>query len=141
MHACNRESIESYSSEVMRITHSLVQMIAKNLGVDDPDKIRDTYCSQSLGMAYYPACPVAHDKVLGCSPHSDILSTLTLVWELNHVQGLQIKRHGAWVPIKPHSKALVVNVGDFLRYATITIIDELATSSVCYLFLLVCCSY
>ena len=137
----NRESIESYSSEVMRIAHSLMQMIAKNLCVD-PDKFRDRYGSvQALAMACYPACPVAHDKVLGCLPHSDILSTLTLVWELNHVQGLQIKRHGAWVPIKPHSKALVVNVGDFLRYATITIIDELATSSVCYLFLLVCCSY
>ncbi|XP_066319938.1 S-norcoclaurine synthase 1-like [Miscanthus floridulus] len=112
-----RESIESYSSEVMRITHSLVQMIAKNLGVDDPDKIRDTYCSQALGIACYPACPVAHDKVLGVSPHSDV-SLLTVVWELNHVQGLQIKRHGAWVPIKPHPKALVVNVGDILEILT-----------------------
>ena len=91
----NRESIESYSSEVMRIAHSLMQMIAKNLGVD-PDKFRDRYGGvQALAMACYPACPVAHDKVLGLSPHSDV-SLLTLVWELNHVQGLQIKRHGAY---------------------------------------------
>jgi len=97
----------------MRVTRSLVQMIAKNLGVN-LDKIRDTYVSQALRMTYYPACPVAHDKVLGISPHSDI-SLLTLVWELNQVEGLQIKRQGAWVPIKPQSKALVVNVGDFLE--------------------------
>jgi isopenicillin N synthase-like dioxygenase len=95
----------------MRVTGSLMQIIAKNLGADLD---RDTYSSQALRMTYYPACPVAHDKVLGISPHSDI-SILTLVWELNLVEGLQIKRQDAWVPVKPHPKALVVNVGDFLE--------------------------
>ncbi|KAF0888582.1 hypothetical protein E2562_016051 [Oryza meyeriana var. granulata] len=90
--------------------------IARNLGVD-LDKIKDTYVSQALRMTYYPSCPVAHDKVLGISPHSDI-SVLTLVWELNLVDGLQIRRQDAWVPIKPHPKALVVNVGDFLEILT-----------------------
>lgn len=122
---CNRESIESYSSEVIRVTRSLMEIIAKNLGVD-LDKIRDTYISQALRMTYYPACPVAHDKVLGISPHSDI-SILTLVWQLNLVEGLQIKRQGAWVPIKPLSKALVVNIGDFLEVYMQP------------LFLLICC--
>nr|CAB3456107.1 unnamed protein product [Digitaria exilis] len=111
-----RESIESYSSEVMRVTCSLMEIIAINLGID-LEKIRDTYVSQALRMTYYPACPVAHDNVLGISPHCDI-STLTLVWELNLVEGLQIKRQGAWVPIKPQSNALVVNVGDFLEILT-----------------------
>ncbi|KAF8690485.1 hypothetical protein HU200_040841 [Digitaria exilis] len=111
-----RESIESYSSVVMRVTCSLMEIIAINLGID-LEKIRDTYVSQALRMTYYPACPVAHDNVLGISPHSDI-STLTLVWELNLVEGLQIKRQGAWVPIKPQSNALVVNVGDFLEILT-----------------------
>ncbi|XP_044979797.1 2-oxoglutarate-dependent dioxygenase 11-like [Hordeum vulgare subsp. vulgare] len=109
-----RESTESYSSELMRVTGSLMAIIARNLDVDLP---RDTYVSQALRMTYYPACPVAHDKVLGISPHSDI-SMLTLVWELNLVEGLQIKRQDAWVPVKPHPKALVVNVGDFLEILT-----------------------
>ncbi|CAM0949272.1 unnamed protein product [Alopecurus aequalis] len=109
-----RESIESYSSELMRVTGSLMQIIASNLGVALD---RDTYVSQALRMTYYPACPVAHDKVLGISPHSD-MSILTLVWELNVVEGLQIKRQNAWVPVKPHPKALVVNVGDFLEILT-----------------------
>ncbi|CAL5089421.1 unnamed protein product [Urochloa decumbens] len=111
-----RESIESYSSEVMKVTRSLMEIIAKNLGTE-LDKIRDTFVSQALRMTYYPACPVAHDKVLGISPHSDI-STLTLVWELNMVEGLQIKRQGVWMPIKPKPNALVVNVGDFLEILT-----------------------
>ncbi|VAI10463.1 unnamed protein product [Triticum turgidum subsp. durum] len=109
-----QESIESYSAELMRVTGSLMAIIARNLGVDLPS---DTYVSQALRMTYYPACPVAHDKVLGISPHSDI-SMLTLVWELNMVGGLQIKRQDAWVPVKPHPKALVVNVGDFLEIMT-----------------------
>ncbi|XP_020150215.1 2-oxoglutarate-dependent dioxygenase 11-like [Aegilops tauschii subsp. strangulata] len=109
-----RESIESYSSELMRVAGSLMAIIARNLGVD---LLRDTYVSQALRMTYYPACPMAHDKVLGISPHSDI-SMLTLVWELNMVGGLQIKRQDAWVPVKPHPKALVVNVGDFLEILT-----------------------
>jgi isopenicillin N synthase-like dioxygenase len=101
----------------MRVTGALVEIIAKNLGTD-LEQIRDTFVSQALKMAYYPACPVAHDNVLGFSPHSDI-STLTLVWELNMVEGLQIKRKGVWVPIEPQCKALVVNVGDFLEVCTI----------------------
>jgi isopenicillin N synthase-like dioxygenase len=109
-----RESIESYSSELIRVTGSLMGIIARNLGVELD---RDTYANQALRMTYYPACPVAHDKVLGISPHSDI-SILTLVWELNLVEGLQIKRQDAWVPVKPHPKALVVNVGDFLEILT-----------------------
>lgn len=111
-----RASIESYSSELTRVTHSLMEIIARNLDIH-LDRIKETYVSQALRMTYYPSCPVAHDKVLGISPHSDV-STLTLVWELNLVEGLQIKREDAWVPIKPHPKALVVNVGDFLEILT-----------------------
>ncbi|CAD6257296.1 unnamed protein product [Miscanthus lutarioriparius] len=104
----SRESIESYSSAVMRVTRSLVQMIAKNLGVD-LDKIRDTYVSQALRMTYYPACPVAHDKVLGISLHSDI-SLLTLVWELN-----QILTNGKYqsiehrVTVNPHKERISIS--------------------------------
>jgi hypothetical protein len=54
------------------------------------------------------------EKVLGFSPHSDG-SFFTILTEVNSVQWLQIRRHGAWIPVKPHPKALLVNVGDLLE--------------------------
>jgi isopenicillin N synthase-like dioxygenase len=54
------------------------------------------------------------EKVLGFSPHSDG-SFLTILSQVNSVQGLQIRRHDAWIPVKPHREALLVNVGDLLE--------------------------
>nr|XP_040254882.1 2-oxoglutarate-dependent dioxygenase 11-like [Aegilops tauschii subsp. strangulata] len=68
-------------------------------------------------MSYYPPCTSTPEKVLGFSPHSDG-SFLTILLKVNSVQGLQIRRHGAWVPVKPHSNALLVNVGDLLEIMT-----------------------
>ena len=53
-------------------------------------------------------------QVLGFSPHSDG-SFFTLLLEVNSVPALQIKRHNAWIPVKPNPKALLVNVGDYLE--------------------------
>ncbi|KAM3372666.1 hypothetical protein ACQJBY_019510 [Aegilops geniculata] len=111
-----RNCIEQYSSEVMKFTHCLAIFIAKTLDVD-PELVADKYVSQFLRMSYYPPCTSTPEKVLGYSPHSDG-SFLTILLEVNSVQGLQIRRHGAWVPVKPHSNALLVNVGDLLEIMT-----------------------
>jgi isopenicillin N synthase-like dioxygenase len=79
-----------------------------------PELIRDKYGVQVLRMNYYPPCMSMPEKVLGFSPHSDG-SFFTILTEVNSVQGLQIRRHGAWIPVKPHPKALLVNVGDLLE--------------------------
>ena len=50
-------------------------------------------------MNYYPPCQQA-DKVIGLTPHSDA-TRLTLLVQVNDVQGLQIKKSNTWVPIKP----------------------------------------
>jgi len=108
-----RKSIEDYSSELMKVSHSIVTFIAKTLNID-PKLMEDKYVSQFLRMNYYPPCKAMADKVLGFSPHSDG-SFFTLLLEVNSVQGLQIKRHNAWIPVKPNPKALLVNVGDYLE--------------------------
>ncbi|XBI51886.1 hypothetical protein VPH35_034343 [Triticum aestivum] len=65
-------------------------------------------------MNYYPPCTSMPEKVLGLSPHSDG-SFLTILLEVNSVQGLQIRRRGAWLPVKPLANALLLNVGDLLE--------------------------
>ncbi|KAJ1266386.1 hypothetical protein BS78_08G147300 [Paspalum vaginatum] len=108
-----RKSIEDYSSELMQVAHYVVTFIAKTLHIDT-ELMADKYVGQAFRMNYYPPCMSMAEKVLGFSPHSDG-SFVTLLLQVNPVEGLQIRRHDAWIPVKPHPKALLVNVGDFLE--------------------------
>ena len=96
------------------IADSLLATMAKNLGLEQ-DVIADKCVRriQSVRMNYYPPCTQA-DKVVGFSPHSDS-DLLTLVLQVNHVQGLQIKRNGSWFPVKPLEGAFIVNIGDIFE--------------------------
>ncbi|KMS95343.1 hypothetical protein BVRB_009140 [Beta vulgaris subsp. vulgaris] len=71
---------------------------------------------QSFRMNYYPPCKQP-DKVMGLTAHSDAVS-LTILLQYNDVIGLQIKKDGKWVSVKPLLKAFVVNIGDILEIAT-----------------------
>uniref|UniRef100_I1QVW5 Fe2OG dioxygenase domain-containing protein n=2 Tax=Oryza glaberrima TaxID=4538 RepID=I1QVW5_ORYGL len=64
-------------------------------------------------MNYYPPCLKA-DKVLGLSPHTD-LDGLTLLLQVNDVQGLQINKDGKWFSVNALNDALIVNIGDTLE--------------------------
>ena len=68
---------------------------------------------QAVRMNYYPAC-VNGSKVMGITPHTDA-SGLTLLLQVNEVQGLQIKRNGKWIPITPIPGAFIVNIGDIIE--------------------------
>ncbi|KAL6642460.1 hypothetical protein ACP70R_020641 [Stipagrostis hirtigluma subsp. patula] len=111
-----RKSIEDYSFELKKVAHSVLTAIGKTLNLD-PELLADKYAVQVLRMNYYPPCISMPEKVLGFSPHSDG-SFLTILLEVNSVEGLQIRRHGAWILVKPRPEALMVNVGDFLEIMT-----------------------
>jgi isopenicillin N synthase-like dioxygenase len=64
-------------------------------------------------MGYYPPCPQP-DQVIGLNPHSDG-SGLTILLQVNDIQGLQVKKDGLWIPIHPLPNAFVFNVGDQLE--------------------------
>uniref|UniRef100_A0ACD5WST0 Uncharacterized protein n=1 Tax=Avena sativa TaxID=4498 RepID=A0ACD5WST0_AVESA len=109
-----RSTLDKYSAAVKHISDSLLAIMAKNLGLE-PATIAEK-CGggiQSVRMNYYPPCAQAH-KVVGFSPHSDS-DLLTLVLQVNHVQGLQIKRDGCWFPVKPVEGAFIVNIGDIFE--------------------------
>ncbi|KAE8661863.1 S-norcoclaurine synthase 1 [Hibiscus syriacus] len=110
-----RETLEKYSMELHNVMVQLMKLIAKNLGTDpwmllsyfDEDEV------QGIKLIYYPPCAEA-SKVLGASPHSDGTG-LTLLLQVNEVEGLQFKRNQKWVPVKPIPGALIVNIGDVLE--------------------------
>ena len=52
--------------------------------------------------------------MIGLNPHSDGIG-LTILLQINETEGLQIKKDGIWVPVKPLPNAFIVNIGDMLE--------------------------
>lgn len=66
-----------------------------------------------MRMNYYPPCPQS-ELVTGIFPHSDVVA-LTILLQVNEMEGLQIRKDGVWIPVSPPPNAFVVNVGDILE--------------------------
>ncbi|XP_034708370.1 S-norcoclaurine synthase 1-like [Vitis riparia] len=109
-----RETLVNYSLELVKVSNCLLKLMAKNLEIN-PEQLTNMFEDgrQSVRMNYYPPC-VHASKVLGFTPHSDP-GGLTLLVQLNEVQGLQIKRNGKWIPIRPVPGAFIVNIGDVIE--------------------------
>ncbi|TYJ06344.1 hypothetical protein E1A91_A12G227100v1 [Gossypium mustelinum] len=95
-----RETFDKYSTELQKVTIYLIKRIAKNLGTD-PEMLSSFFEDGA-------------SKVFGASPHSDSTG-LTLLLQVNEVEGLQIKKDEKWVPVKPIPGALIVNIGDIIE--------------------------
>jgi len=97
---------------------TLIEYMTKALKVK-PNELLDLFedIDQSIRMNYYPPCPQP-EQVIGLNPHSDGVA-LTILLEVNEIQGLQIKKDGVWIPINPLSNAFVVNIGDMLEVTNI----------------------
>ncbi|GMH19424.1 hypothetical protein Nepgr_021265 [Nepenthes gracilis] len=112
-----REGIEAYAAELEKLALKMLEYMAKALKIDAND-IRAVYEGglQGMRMNYYPPCPQP-DLVIGISSHSDIQG-ITILLELNEVEGLQIKKDGIWFPVKPMPNAFIVNLGDSMEIVT-----------------------
>lgn len=89
--------------------------MAKVLKMRD-DEMRDLFTEgirQTMRMNYYPPCPQP-EKVIGLTPHSDGTG-LSILLQINDVEGLQIMKDGKWIPVKPLPNAFVVNIGDIME--------------------------
>ncbi|KAI3867842.1 hypothetical protein MKW92_021926 [Papaver armeniacum] len=109
-----RETIESYSSEMSKLGMTLLKLMGKALKIET--RVMEELFEdgrQAIKMNYYPPCPQP-EHVLGATPHSDVTG-LTILLQLNQVEGLQIRKENMWVPIKPLPNAFVVNIGDLLE--------------------------
>ncbi|XP_020582832.1 S-norcoclaurine synthase 1-like [Phalaenopsis equestris] len=109
-----RKTLDEYAMEVKRVADGLFKMMSKNLGLGF-EKFYEMFRGgmQSFRFNYYPPCPCP-EKVLGLSPHSDAVG-LTVLLQINEVQGLQIRRNGGWLHVKALPEAFIVNVGDAIE--------------------------
>ncbi|CAF2114943.1 unnamed protein product [Brassica napus] len=112
------DTLEMYSAQVKSIAKILIAKMGEALQIK-PEETEDLFGDdmlQSMRMNYYPPCPEPH-QVIGLTPHSDAVA-LTILLQVNEVEGLQIKKDGKWVSIKPLPNAFIVNVGDILEIIT-----------------------
>ena len=65
---------------------------------------------QSMRMNYYPPCPQP-ESVVGLTPHSNAFG-MTILLQVNEVEGLQIRKEEMWNPVKPFPNAFTINIGD-----------------------------
>ncbi|KAF3449837.1 hypothetical protein FNV43_RR05916 [Rhamnella rubrinervis] len=112
-----RDSLEAYSVEVKNIAQKLLHLTTKALKMN-PNDMRELIEEgfQSMRMNYYPPCPQPN-LVIGLNNHSDAVG-LTILLQINDKEGLQIRKDGMWVPIKPLPNAFIVNIGDILEIVT-----------------------
>ncbi|MCL7039597.1 hypothetical protein MKW94_025127 [Papaver nudicaule] len=112
-----RETMESYTSEVSKLALTLLEMMGKALSIE-AGVMAEVFEGgmQAIRMNYYPPCPQP-DLVMGVTPHSDF-GGLTILLQLNEVEGLQIRNKGEWVTVKPLHNSFIANVGDVTEILT-----------------------
>nr|AFK39688.1 unknown [Lotus japonicus] len=112
-----RDHLERYALELKNLYVSILELMAKALKFQ-PSELPELFeeGGQAMRMNYYPPCPQP-EKVMGLNPHSDN-SILTLLLQVNEIVGLEVRKGGRWVPIKPLPNAFIINVGDALEIMT-----------------------
>ena len=109
-----QRTLEAYSTELEIIAKKVFDFMGKALGMDPKDmKELLGEAWQAMRINYYPPCPQP-ELVIGLNPHSDGTG-LTILLQINEMEGLQIKKDGIWVPVKPLPNAFIVNIGDMLE--------------------------
>ncbi|XP_055819291.1 oxoglutarate-dependent flavonoid 7-O-demethylase 1-like [Solanum dulcamara] len=114
-----RDTLEEYSAQVKELSEKIFSIMAKALEMkgEDLNAVFDGgEQAMSMYQYYYPKCP-QEGVVMGLNPHTD-LTGLTILSQLNEVEGLHIKKDGSWIPITPLPNAFVINVGDTLEIVT-----------------------
>ncbi|XP_059439774.1 protein SRG1-like [Corylus avellana] len=112
-----RDTLEAYSVELKALAMKILDLLAKALKMEAMD-MKELFEEgwQSIRMNYYPPCPQP-ELVIGLNPHSDAVG-LTILLQVNEMEGLQIRKNGMWIPVKPLPNAFVVNIGDILEMVT-----------------------
>ncbi|KAE8703339.1 Protein SRG1 [Hibiscus syriacus] len=113
----NRDAMELYSSELNKLYMAILEKMAKALNMKTGE-IKELIGEgrQATRVNYYPPCHLPA-QVIRLTPHSDA-SLITILLQLNEVEGLQIKKDGKWVPVKPLPNAFIINIGDIFEIIT-----------------------
>lgn len=113
----NRNVINEYGDEVVKLGGRILQLLSINLGLND-DFLLNAFGGEKdvggcLRVNFYPKCPQP-DLTLGISPHSDP-GGLTILLPDDFVSGLQVHRGDDWITVKPLPNAFIINIGDQIQ--------------------------
>lgn len=110
----NRDTLEEYLLQLQKLGMTLLSLIGEAVDIDKGETLEIFEDGmQSIRATYYPPCPQP-DLVVGLTPHSDAAG-ITILLQVNDVEGLQVKNDGKWIPVNFLPDAFVVNVGDILE--------------------------
>ncbi|KAK6932276.1 Non-hem dioxygenase N-terminal domain [Dillenia turbinata] len=111
-----RDTMELYLAELQKLSMKILGSMAEALKLKDKKEIEEIFDDglQSVRINYYPPCPQP-EKVIGCGAHSDA-SGITILTQVNQVEGLQFKKDGTWLPVNPHPDSFLVILGDALEH-------------------------
>ncbi|XP_056175929.1 protein SRG1-like [Syzygium oleosum] len=112
-----RDNLDAYSKEMQTLSIKLLYLMAKALGMEAKD-LEEMFEGglQGMRMNYYPPCPQP-ELVIGLNSHSDG-DAITILLQVNEMEGLQIKKDEKWVPVKPLPGVCIINVGDIVEIIT-----------------------
>ncbi|KAJ0978261.1 hypothetical protein J5N97_013735 [Dioscorea zingiberensis] len=98
------------------LSEKVIKVVSRSLGLEG-DYVKRVFGGEGVGVSmranYYPRCPQP-ELTLGLSAHSDP-GGITVLLADDRVQGLQVRKDGAWVTVQPLSDAFIVNIGDQIQ--------------------------
>ncbi|KAJ8558143.1 hypothetical protein K7X08_004909 [Anisodus acutangulus] len=101
-----RELVETYSSEVKKLSMRILELIGEGLGLKE-GYFEELSKSQALVVNHYPPCPDP-SLAMGVPAHCDP-NLITFLQQ--QVYGLQILKDGHWIGVPTLPYAFVVNIG------------------------------
>ncbi|KAM7272102.1 hypothetical protein ACFE04_031316 [Oxalis oulophora] len=112
-----RGTLETYSAELKSLAMKILYLIQEAVGMERGE-ISELFeeGTQMMRMNYYPPCPQP-ERVIGLNSHTDGIG-LTILLQINEVEGLQLKKDGIWIPVMPLPNAFIINIGDMLEIIT-----------------------
>ncbi|WJX10432.1 hypothetical protein P8452_01158 [Trifolium repens] len=112
-----RESLEEYCIKNRELANNILVLIGKALGIES-NEIKESLGEggQSIRINYYSPCPQP-ENVLGLKAHTDACA-LTMLFQNNEIEGLQIKKDGTWISVNPLPNAFIVSLGDVMEVIT-----------------------
>lgn len=102
-----------YVQEIARVAQMICKILVKKLNVNSKyfENIRELKHSFLRLNKYHPRA--FGSEVFGLVPHTDT-SFLTILFQ-DQTRGLELKKNGQWIGVKPSSEALTVNIGDMFQ--------------------------
>jgi isopenicillin N synthase-like dioxygenase len=114
-----------------------MKVLSINLGLGE-EQLQNAFGGENIGAClrvnFYPKCPQP-DLTLGLSSHSDP-GGMTLLLPDSNVPGLQVRKDGNWITVKPVPHAFIVNIGDQIQ-VTYTFSVSLTRLSI-YIYIYIC---